>query len=116
MAQLRQDYDKFLARETEILVVGPENHKQFQDYWDKNNLLFPGLPDPDHRVADLYGQQVKILRMGRLPALVVIDKLGRIRFRNIGDAMYDIPSNKHILSILDKINAEELTENPEAQG
>jgi len=110
MAQLRQDYDKFQEREAEILVVGPENQHQFQNYWQGNNLPYIGLPDPENRVADLYGQQVKILRMGRLPALVVIDKKGRIRFRNIGDQMYDIPSNKHILSILDRINAEQLVD------
>ena len=46
MAQLRHDYDKFVAQEAEILVVGPENQKAFQEYWVKNSLPFTGLPDP----------------------------------------------------------------------
>ena len=107
MAQLRQDYDIFLGRETVILVVGPDKQADFQEYWSKHELPFIGLPDPEHHVADLYGQQVKLLRAGRMPALMVIDKAGRIRYQHYADSMSDIPSNQSILGILDKLNQEE---------
>ena len=106
MAQLRQDYDKFVERDAVILVIGPDNQSDFQDFWQKNELPFSGLPDPEHRVADIYGQQVKILRMGRMPAMVVVDKNGNIRYRHLGDSMRDIVSNKNVLVLLDKINRE----------
>jgi peroxiredoxin Q/BCP len=105
MAQLRHDYDKFVAQEAEILVVGPENQEAFQDYWAKNSLPFTGLPDPDHSVANLYGQQVKLLKLGRLPALMVIDKDGHIRYARYGNSMQDIPRNNDILDLLTKFNA-----------
>ena len=60
MVQLRLDYDKFTAQDAEILVVGPDNQKSFQEFWQTNNLPFIGLPDPKHRVAKAYGQQVKL--------------------------------------------------------
>ncbi|MFC2055718.1 peroxiredoxin family protein, partial [Chloroflexota bacterium] len=103
----RQDFDKFIGKDAVILVVGPENKTAFQEYWFKNQLPFIGLPDPRHRVADLYGQQVKFLRAGRMPAMMVIDKVGQIRYQHYADSMRDIPSNQSILNILDNLNQEE---------
>ena len=107
MAQLRQDFDKFIAKDAVILVVGPDDQAAFQEYWSRHELPFIGLPDPRHSVSDLYGQQVKFLRAGRMPAMMVIDKAGMIRFQHYADSMMDIPLNKSILSILDKLNQEE---------
>ena len=70
MAQLRQDYEKFVKLDTEILVAGPENTEAFKKYWEKEKLPFIGLPDPEHKVLKLYGQEVKIFKLGRLPAQV----------------------------------------------
>ena len=106
MAQLRRDYKKFIERETEIIVIGPEDNKAFEDYWNKHDLPFVGLPDPDHRVANIYGQQVKLLQMGRMPAQVLIDKSGRIRYRHFGNSMADITDNRQILALLDDLNQE----------
>ena len=107
MAQLRQDFDKFIAKESVILVVGPDDQAAFQEYWSRHELPFIGLPDPRHRVADLYGQQVKFLRAGRMPAMMVIDKVGQIRYQHYADSMRDIPSNQSILNILYNLNQEE---------
>jgi peroxiredoxin Q/BCP len=107
MAQLRQDYDKFVAQEAEILVVGPDNQKAFQEYWKKNNLPFIGLPDPKHSVANLYGQQVKLLKLGRMPALMVIDKDGHLRYAHYANSIQDIPPNNRILNLLTDLNVEE---------
>ena len=106
MAQLRQDFQQFVDRDAVILVIGPEDRAAFQQYWQKENLPFIGLPDPTHTVADLYGQQVKLLRFGRMPAMTVIDKRGQIRYSHYGDSMRDIPPNAHILSLLDELNRE----------
>ena len=72
MAQLRQDYAEFVKRDAEIVVVGPEDRNAFASYWDTESLPFVGLPDPDHTVANLYGQEVKLLKMGRMPAMMII--------------------------------------------
>lgn len=104
MAQLRQDYARFTERQAEIVVIGPEDKRTFQYVWDKERYPFVGLPDPDHTVADLYGQQVKLLKLGRMPALVIIDKQGQIRYRHYADSMSDIPANDEILAVLDELN------------
>ena len=104
MAQLRQDYAEFAKREAVILVIGPENPKAFRKYWAKEALPFIGLPDPKHRVARLYGQQVRWLKLGRMPALFVISKQGWLHYRHYGGSMSDIPSNDKILLVLDDLN------------
>lgn len=55
-------------------------------------------------MADLYDQQVKLLKLGRMPALIIIDKSGQIRYRHYGDSMRDIPANDEILALLDQLN------------
>jgi peroxiredoxin len=102
MAQLRQDYEKFVKLDTEILVAGPENAGAFKTYWEKETLPFVGLPDPEHRVLKLYGQEVKIFKLGRLPAQVMIDKSGKVRFVHYGHSMTDIPENTELLDLIEK--------------
>jgi len=103
MAQLRQDYEEFLSRETEIIVVGPEDAEAFQNYWSKEKLEFIGLPDPKHKVLKLYGQEVKLFKFGRMPAQMVIDKSGMLCFVHYGHSMSDIPPNEELLSLLDSL-------------
>ena len=106
MAQLRQDYAQFVARGAEVVVVGPEDAPAFAQYWQKEQLPFVGLPDPRHSVADRYGQEVKLLKGGRMPALRVVDKQGQVRYQHYGDSMMDIPKNEAILALLDDLNRE----------
>jgi len=50
-------------------------------------------------------QEVNPLKMGRMPAILVIDSLGIIRYAYYADSMDDIPENKEIIDILKDINA-----------
>ena len=104
MAQLRQDYAKFIEREAEIVVIGPERLQSFRSYWIKHNLPFTGIPDPKGSILKKYGQEVNIFKLGRMPAQAVIDKHGIVRFVHYGHSMADIPLNEEILAILDEIN------------
>ncbi len=110
MAQLRRDYQEFVKRGAEIIAIGPEGPKAFNAYWHSQKMPFIGIPDPKHRVAELYSQQVKILKLGRMPALIVIDKKGNIRYRHYGNSISDIPKNEDVLSLLDELNKESVIE------
>ena len=109
MAQLRQDFEKFEELGTTILVVGPENDKAFVKYWSNNDLPFIGLPDPKHSVLKLYGQEIKIFKFGRMPAMVIIDKDGIVRFVHYGHSMSDIPENADVLETLRVLNKEQVS-------
>ena len=106
MAQLRQDYDEFVARYAEVLVIGPDGPRAFQRTWQQESFPFPGLADPQHRVAEAYHQEVNLLKLGRMPALIVVDKRGQIRFEHYGESMSDIPLNQAVLELLDELTRE----------
>jgi peroxiredoxin len=106
MAQLRQDYQKFTAANTEIITIGPEDAESFKTWWHAHEMPFIGIPDPQHDIARLYNQQFKLLRGGRLPAMAVIDTDGNIRLMHYSDLPSDIPTDDEILKLLDKINGE----------
>jgi peroxiredoxin len=105
MAQLRQDYPQFIACDIEVIVVGPEDARAFAEYFRKESLPFIGLPDPKASVLKLYGQEVNLFKLGRMPAQVLIDKLGVARYVHYGHNMSDIPSNEELLALGDELNA-----------
>jgi len=105
MAQLRRDYLEFEKRQTVIIVVGPEDAKAFEAYWREHDLPFIGLPDPKASVLKLYGQEVNLFKLGRMPAQVIVDRDGMVRFVHYGHDMSDIPQNDEILELLDQLDA-----------
>ena len=104
MAQLRQDYDQFVERDTAVVAVGPDSQEDFQRYWEKKEIPFIGLADPDNKVAKKYDQEVNLLKFGRIPAQMIIDKHGILQFVHYSNSMSDIPDNQAILEKLDEIN------------
>ena len=103
MAQLRQEYQLFVDRDVEIVVVGPEKSGAFRKYWEKENLPFIGVADPAHEVLNLFGQQVKIFKLGRMPAQCLVDKQGMVRYVHYGNSMADIPSNEAVLALIKQL-------------
>lgn len=100
MAQLRHSVDDFSTTDTEVLIIGPEKADKFQNYFEGKNLPFKGLPDPKHTVLKLYGQQIKLFKFGRMPAQVLIDKEGIVRFGHYGHDMRDIPEPTELISTI----------------
>ena len=104
MAQLRLDYEEFITRSTTIIVVGPEDSKAFENYWRTNKLPFIGLPDARASILKLYGQEINLFKLGRMPAQVLVDKAGVARFVHYGHSMSDIPENAELFALIDSIN------------
>lgn len=103
---MRQDIDQFTARNAAILIVGPDGPNAFRVYWQENGMPFPGLADLRSRVADRYAQEVNLLKLGRMPAIFIVDQDGMIRFTHYSDNMRDYPTNEQLLEVLDMLNAE----------
>jgi len=105
MAQLRRDYEKFVELDTVAIAVGPDTRAAFKTFWEKNDIPYIGLADPDHEVAKQYDQEVNLLKFGRIPAQMVVDKEGVLRYVHYSNSMSDIPENEDILEKLDKMNS-----------
>jgi len=103
LAQLRQDYDLFHQRGAEIIALGPDGPNAFERYWESEQIPFIGLPDIKSRISDIYYQEVNLLKLGRMPAIFVIDRQGIIRYAHYGDSLKDIPPNQVILDVLDQL-------------
>ena len=105
MAQLRREYGEFVARGAEVVVVGPEEPEAFRRYWSQEAMPGIGLPDPRHEAADLYGQEVNFLKLGRMPALFVVGRDGRLALCHYASSMSDIPKNATVLAALGALEA-----------
>ena len=66
-------------------------------------MPFVGLADLRSRVAKSYEQEVNLFKLGRMPAIFVIDLQGQVVFAHYGDRMSDIPPNDAILTVLDQL-------------
>jgi len=104
LARLRDEYEQFESRSAVILAVGPNSPAAFEQYWANERIPFTGLPDPDHRVARLYRQEVNLFKLGRMPLNCIIDKKGFVRFAHYGSSMSDIPGNQELFEVIDKLN------------
>ena len=100
MAQLRQGYEELRKLDAEVVVIGPEKEGAFRRYFRTHKLPFVGLPDPKHEVLDLFGQETSVVKLGRMPAQVIIDREGTVRSAHYGHSMSDIPSNEELLDLL----------------
>ena len=101
---MRDDYTGFTARGAEIIAVGPNDLSAFQHYWANENILYVGLPDPNHQVSKLYRQEVNLFKLGRMPLNCVVDINGRIRYVHYGSSMRDIPDNETFFNVINQLN------------
>ena len=51
----------------------------------------------------LYGQEVNLFKLGRMPAQVIVDRAGVVRYVHYGHAMSDIPENTELLELIDTL-------------
>jgi peroxiredoxin len=87
------------------LAIGPNDLAEFQRFWKNENIPFIGPPDPEHKVARLYKQEVNLFKWGRMPLNCVLDAKGDIRYSHYGNSMSNIPANETLLDVIDKLNA-----------
>jgi peroxiredoxin len=107
LAQLRQEYEQFTARGAEIIVLGPDGPNAFRRYWAENDIPYIGAADIKSRIAAQYDQEVNLLKLGRMPAVFVIDHEGAIRYSHYAQSMSDLPDNQELFEVLDEIKQEE---------
>jgi len=98
---MKQDIKQFTDRKAQIVVIVPHGAMKTKSYWEKESLPYIGIPDPDGTLGKLYGQEWNLIKLGRMPALFIIDQKGIIAFAQYAKNMSDIPENKKLLQILE---------------
>ena len=89
-----------------ILALGPDGPLGFKRYWSEYKIPFIGMSDVKSKMADKYYQEVNLLKLGRMPAVFIIDQQGMIRYAHYGDTMADIPKNEELLDVIDRMEKE----------
>ncbi len=97
---MRDDFEKFRELKVPIAVIVPHDSQRVKSFWEEESLPFIGIPDPEGKLGKLYGQEWNPLKLGRMPALFIVDQQGKIRFAHYGKNMADIPANTEMLNVI----------------
>lgn len=107
-SRLISNYQKFVDRGAEVLVVYPGPLDHLPDFLSavksdaqQSEVPFPMLYDQDFSAVDQLGIRWELAR----PSTFIIDKQGNLCFAYIGKSIADRPSIDAMLSQLDKIAA-----------
>lgn len=102
-AHLRKDYEKFGEMETVLYPILADSENNAKKLEQKYARKYPIFYDPSKKVPKMLNQEVKLLKLGRMPGLLIIDKEGIIQYAYYGDSMSDIPENETLFEVLKKI-------------
>jgi peroxiredoxin Q/BCP len=97
---MRDDYARFRALGTEIVVVTRHDAAAMRAHWHKERLPYLGIADEQGRITARFGQQWKLHKLGRMPAQLIIDCAGTVAFAHYGASMSDIPDNARMLALI----------------
>jgi peroxiredoxin (alkyl hydroperoxide reductase subunit C) len=100
LPEIQKEIARFRQLDTEVLGVSVDSWYANQEFARKLNLSFPLLSDFDHAACAAYGVLMPEKRYsGR--ALFVVDKRGRIAWREIAPTPTEIPSTAEALAVLE---------------
>jgi peroxiredoxin len=88
MLDLKSIYQNFEKQDLIILAISGEKQEQLAKFVKEQNIPFPVLLDPDHKVAQLY-------RISGVPKTFVYDRDGKLVAQAI-----DLRTHKQLLSML----------------
>ena len=100
MAQLRHDYAKFQALNTEVLVMVPNGPRMIARHVEQQATPYPILSDKGAAVARQYLQVKKFFALGT-PSVFLVDRAGRIRYAHYASSMIEEPDNRESLAVLE---------------
>lgn len=102
MAQLRHDYPKFKALNTEILVIVPNCPKMIEKYTVESRVPYQILSDKGSRVAAQYFQLKRFFSLGT-PAVFLVDQSGKILYTHYAKSLLEEPDNREPIDVLEKL-------------
>ena len=102
--RLGKNINKFKELNAEIYAITAdrfENARRLELHYAKE--AFPIYFDKTHEVVRKLQQEVKILKLGRLPAVLVVNKEGIIQWAYYGSNLRDLPKILELFEVLEKL-------------
>jgi peroxiredoxin len=113
MAQLRHDYEKFQALNTEVLVMVPNGLRSIEKHISRHNPPHPVLSDKGSLVARQYQiaiRQTPLIKFAVMTiTLFVVDRAGSIRYAYYPRSYIEEPANGPVLAVLSQLAKAEPT-------
>jgi peroxiredoxin Q/BCP len=101
VGRLAAEYNKFNELNAVLYPITADKldaAKEFDTKYARG--AYPVYYDPTKKVPELLNQQVRIVKFGRMPAMLIVDKKGIVRYAYYSDSMSDIPENEEIFEVL----------------
>ena len=102
MAQLRLDYQKFQALNTEVLVIVPNGPKMIERHVNHFKTPYPILTDKGSNVAAQYFQVKKLFAFGT-PTVFLVNQEGKIIYTLYANSLLAEPDNNEPLELLSNL-------------
>ena len=102
--KLGSEYEKFIELNAVIYAILPDNLENAQNFESEFAKEYPIYYDDKKKVNKMLKQEVKPLKLGRMPALLIIDKQAIIRYAYFSDSMSDIPENEDLFKIIKNLS------------
>jgi len=100
---LRDRYGEFTERATEVIAIAPDTLAMAREYFEREQIPFPCLPDEKRAVYRLYDVKSAMISLGQRPGLFIIDAAGLARYAYLGFQQWEIPSVDETLAELDAL-------------
>ena len=101
---MRKDLEKFEELDGYLYPIMADNEKNAKKMEEKYARKYPVFYDEAKEVPKLLKQETRLIKLGRMPGLLVVDKKGIIKYAYYGKNMHDIPENEEILEVLRNIS------------
>jgi len=101
---LRDRFSEFTERGAEIIAIAPDTVDSARDFFEREQLPFTCLPDPDRKVFRMYDVKSAMISLGQRPGLFIVDKDGVVRYAHLGFQQWEIPSVDDTLAELDALS------------
>ncbi len=98
---MRDSIEEFEKRDAQLLAIAPDSLESAQAYFQRNDIPFPCLADPDREVYRRYDVQSALVSLGQRPGLFIVDGEGVVRYAYPGWQQWEIPSVEETLRQLD---------------
>ncbi len=98
---MRDRIEEFEKRGVQILAIAPDSLEHAQEYFQRNEIPFPALADPEREVYRQYDVKSALVSLGQRPGLFIVDREGVVRYAYLGWQQWEIPSVEEILRELD---------------
>ena len=84
--------------------MAPDSVENSRRHFEREDIPFPCLGDPDRRVFRMYDVKSAMISLGQRPGLFIIDAEGVVRYAYLGFQQWEIPSVEDTLKELDELS------------